>query len=84
MEMYEKPTDVKRCPFCGKTDNLEIMTEEFFREVIRTYGSAMIDIECKACHASLKNYAHDNPSESYQERRAALIEKWNMRGGRKA
>lgn len=84
MEMYEKPTGVKRCPFCGKTDSLEIMTEEFFHKILQTHGSAMIDIECKACHAALKNYAHDNPSESYQERRAALIASWNTRGGRKA
>ena len=83
MRLYEPLLDVKPCPFCGKAGDVRIMTEEFFNRVVDEHGDSLVDIECKRCSLALRVYASETPDDGYQERRAALIAKWNRRGGRK-
>lgn len=69
---------VKPCPFCGGTD-IRIETREFFDSLIRRYDSAMLSIGCADCGAETCTYGHDG--NDYDQRRAALIAKWNTRRG---
>lgn len=81
-DMYEPLLNVKRCPFCGKFGRVEIITEEFYNEVVDKYGSALVDIECRTCHMALRSYPSEHPGEDYNERRKGLVDMWNTRGGR--
>ncbi len=67
------------CPFCGKTDKLCITGRNFFEELVQENGSAVINIYCKRCDASLSEYGHDYTSNDYSFRAGVLVAKWNTR-----
>lgn len=67
------------CPFCGRTDGLEIDDKEEYEERVNKYGRACLGVWCKVCHAE-KNF-HPIPGTAYEAALADLIEAWNTRKG---
>ena len=63
------------CPLCGKTDRLDITTEESYGTLYLRHGTACIAIECKRCHLTL--YNHDDTKVKYEAKRQALMQEWN-------
>lgn len=85
MELYEKPSGVvKPCPFCGKTEHLQIMNRAFFNKLMEENGRAKIDMCCYTCKLELSDYDHDGTGGDYAKRRARLVSKWNDRAESKA
>ena len=78
--VFDEPLfDIKECPFCGRTDNVVIMTERFFNKVQGIHDGAMLEIKCKTCKVSMYDFHTDE--HNYWKRREALVAKWNTRGG---
>lgn len=78
--VFDEPLfEIKECPFCGRTDNVVIMTPNFFNKVQDNYDQAMLEIKCTSCKVSMCDYQRDE--HDYWKRREALVAKWNTRGG---
>ncbi len=65
----------KPCPFCGRKD-LDVMTKEFYSELMDENGSACVRISCKACRLDMYEFTDD---VTYEEKMDLLKEKWNRR-----
>ena len=65
----------KPCPFCGGKA-LDVMTKEFYSELMDENGRACVSMRCKAC--ALDMYEHTD-GVTYEEKLDLLKAKWNRR-----
>ena len=65
------------CPFCGRTDKVVVMTEDFFYELQGRHGTAALTVTCKRCEAVM--WEHTHMVKKYERRVDMLRRKWNKR-----
>lgn len=70
--------DVKRCPFCGSTA-IQRTSKEFYDDLVQKYGSAMVQIECSECGASVPYFGIHDTEKDYDHRITIAMSKWNGR-----
>lgn len=69
------------CPLCGAVPT--VMTREFFKKLDRNNNGAVLEVECRRCSLTLRNFPHDLPggiAHDYDKRIELLVEKWNRLG----
>ena len=65
------------CPFCGRTDKVDVMDEHLFYELQGKYGTAAVMTECKRCNVNM--YEHTSSVKNYEKRLELMRRKWNKR-----
>ena len=69
--------ELKPCPFCGSTD-IKI-DNEFYEELFNENGSAVINVTCECCGASVPVYSHDFVIKDKDHMTIMAAERWNHR-----
>ena len=46
------------CPFCGRTDKVVVMTEDFFYELQGRHDTAALTVTCKRCEAVMWEHTY--------------------------
>ena len=77
MEAEELIKDFGPCPFCGKTDKLELTPEKNYSYLCGIHGSAAVRVSCCRCHIDM--YDHTVSEHDYYTRIGILREKWSAR-----
>ena len=67
----------KACPFCGRADELDVMTEDCFYRLQGEYDTACISVKCERCDVDLID--HSSSIKNYEKRLDILRRKWNKR-----
>lgn len=82
MELYryiEEQDGIKPCPFCGRSDEVTIMTDEFYQDLLDDSKTDVMHIQCERCRADI--YCGDNDSD-YKTAVSNAVRVWNTRGGK--
>lgn len=67
----------KPCPFCGKSDRLEVLGETRYEELVNANLRALVQIRCKRCDMVFMDFTFEE--KDYNKRMEILRTKWNKR-----
>lgn len=73
--------EIKPCPLCGLSDDLEICDRDFYNRLLEEHGSARMSIRCPNCDLEAYAYSFNEGVTDYDELLWRLIERWNHRRG---
>lgn len=82
VSMTYRGLEWKKCPFCGKTDNLDIDSESLFNTVKEKHKESALSIHC-VCGVQMWAYPRETKENTYSNALKALNEKWNKRINKK-